>query len=116
MMSTRAFSTEVATEHAFPKNEVGTTWTASAVELLLSPVVNARNAHGGQLGCDNVKRQIRVLFVTAEAHLASAFAYLVVIIHKGHNLVPVPAMLPHVIQNPILEHREVVLWVSQAAN
>src|SRR5271157_5120717 len=116
MTFTRAFSSEVATEHAFPENKVKATRTTSAVELLFSPVIDARDTQGRQLGRDNIECEITVLRVSAEAHLASTFAHLVVIIYQCHNLVPVPAMLFRVVQDPILEQREVVLRVSQTAN
>ena len=115
-MSARTFPSKGATEHAFPENDVKAARTTATVELLLSSVIDARDAHGGQLGRDYLEREITVLRVSAEAHVASAFAHLVVIINQRDNLAPVPAMLCRVVQRSILEQREVVLRVSQTAN
>src|SRR5262252_8484634 len=116
MVPLGASSTEAASEHAFPENQVRATWTASAVEFLLGTVIDAGNAHRRQLGRYYVKRQIAILRISAEAHLACTLSHLVVVIHQRHNLISVPAMLPRVVQNPILKYREVVLRISKAAD
>src|SRR5262249_50317947 len=101
-------------EHALPEHDVRTAGAAAAVEALLRPVVDARDALRGQLHGQHVEGQVADTAVAAEAPLAAPLAHLFVVVHQSDHLVAVPAVPGRLLKDPVAEEGEIIRGVGVA--
>jgi hypothetical protein len=66
-----------AAEHILAEHQVRAARPTAAVEALFGPIVDARDAHRGQLHGQRVKGQVSELAVATEAVFSAAFANLI---------------------------------------
>src|SRR5262249_52845212 len=115
MAALRAEASEPAAKHALTQDQIRRVGAAAAVEALLRAIVDAGNAHRGQLGRHDVEGKVSEVSIAAEALPAAPLANLIVVVHERDDLIAVPAMAG-LVEDPVAEQREVVRGVALAGD